>query len=278
MTYVSKLFPSEKRGRALGIFQAVEMIGSFIGQTMGGFIAVLYGVRFNFLLGTFIGVIVLVLVSMTKGIEEKSSRDKPKSSFIPTFDDLRIVLNGTVVAACFINLFSMIVNTGLLNTILPIYAIEELSFSLTNFSFLVSGSTVGSVIGNLFGGVLSDRIGRKKVLIGGFILGAFSVYNLGVFTSFMPLLLFMFLKGIFWGIVYGVTPAYIADSVSDDARGMAIGIYRTFLDLGGLAGPIILSTLVDSVGYPQGYGYAFNFSSILILLCMIFVLKLKETK
>ena len=87
----------------------------------------------------------------------------------------------------------------------------------------------------------------------------------------------MFLKGIFWGIVYGVTPAYIADSVPDDARGKAIGTYRTFLDLGGLIGPLVLSTLVDTVGYPHGYGYAFNFSSILILLCMIFVLKLRES-
>ena len=42
MSYVSKLFTSERRGRALGVFQAVEMIGSFLGQTIGGYVTAGY--------------------------------------------------------------------------------------------------------------------------------------------------------------------------------------------------------------------------------------------
>ena len=101
---------------------------------------------------------------------------------------------------------------------LIIYVTEDVGLPLTQYAWLVSASTVGSVSGNLIGGAGSDKIGRKKMLIIGFVIGAGSIFGLTIFTAFMPLIAMMFLKGIFWGIVYGVIPAYIADAVPDEVR------------------------------------------------------------
>lgn len=276
MSYVSKLFTSEKRGRALGFFQAVEMIGSFLGQTIGGYAAAMYGARINFLLTTFMSLIALGSVLIIKGNGSKIV-STGKVSIIPTREEMIKVLNKTVIVACIINFVGMMINNGLLGTILPIYVTEDVGLPLERYAWLVSASTVGSVTGNLIGGALSDKIGRKKMLIIGFFIGAGAIFGLTVFTGFMPLMVMMLLKGVFWGIVYGVVPAYIADAVPDEVRGIGIGTFRTFMDMGGLVGPVIMTSIVAAFGGVQGYVYSFYFGVITILALVGLTMTLQDT-
>jgi MFS family permease len=276
MTYVSKLFTSEKRGRALGVFQAVEMIGSFLGQTIGGYVAGQYGTRANFLATTLMAIVALASVTLIKG--DGSTETSLKGvSLLPSREDLMKVVNRTVIVACIINLVCMMNNNGIRGTLLPIYVTEVIGIELTRYAFLVSGSTVGSVSGNLIGGYLSDRIGRKRVLLAGLGLGAISLSGISIFTGFYPLLVMMFLNGVFWGIVYGVVPAYIADAVPDEVRGIGIGTFRTFMDLGGLIGPVVMTSIAEFVGGTQGYIYTFYFGIVMILGLIVITTTLKDT-
>ncbi|MCX6642088.1 MAG: MFS transporter, partial [Candidatus Bathyarchaeota archaeon] len=84
MTYVSSLFPAGKRGRALGIFQAVELTGSFIGQTAGGFLADQYGLRFNFFLSIILGFVAFGVVLLLKG-NGVSGKFQGLRSLLPDF-------------------------------------------------------------------------------------------------------------------------------------------------------------------------------------------------
>jgi MFS family permease len=276
MSYVSKLFTSEERGRAMGFFQAVEMIGSFLGQTIGGYAAAQYGPRINFLLTAGMSLIALGSVFMIKGNGSQITVSK-KASFIPTREEMIKVLNKTVIVACVIDLVGMMINNGLLGTILPIYVTEDIGLPLTRYAWLVSASTVGSVTGNLVGGAGSDKIGRKRMLIVGFVVGAGSIFGLTIFTGFTPLMIMMFMKGIFWGIVYGVVPAYIADAVPGEVRGIGIGTFRTFMDMGGLVGPVIMTSIVGVFGGVQGYIYSFYFGVATILALIGLTMTLKET-
>ena len=276
MTYVSKLFTSERRGRALGVFQAVELIGSFLGQTIGGYVAGLYGPRTNFLGTTIMAGIALLVVTLIRG-DGSTIVTKARSAMLPSIPELRKVLNRTVVVACVINLVCMINNNGLQSTILPIYVTETLGLNLTLYAFLVSASTVGSVSGNLIGGTLSDKYGRKKVLLGGLFTGIIALAGITIFKGFYPLLVMMFFNGVFWGIVYGVIPAYIADSVPDEVRGIGIGSFRTFMDMGGLIGPIVMSTFAEYIGGSTGYIYSFYMGIVMVLGLVALTLTLKDT-
>ena len=275
MTYVSKLFTSESRGRALGVFQAVEMIGSFLGQTVGGYVAGQYGARMNFMATTIMAVIALVSVTSIRGDGAMISSVK-QSSLLPSSSEMRKVLNKTVIIACLINLVCMINNNGLQNTILPIYVTEVIGIDLTRYAFLVSASTVGSVSGNLLGGTLSDRIGRKKMLLAGLSVGIIAYSGITIFTGFYRLLGMMFMNGMFWGIVYGVVPAFIADAVADEVRGIGIGTFRTFMDMGGLIGPMVMSSFAESVGGTTGYIYSFYLGIAMLIGLIVITMTLKD--
>ena len=279
LAYVSKLFTSEKRGRALGSFQAIEMIGNLAGQALGGYFADKYGLRMNFLASTIMTVAALAMVMFIKGSPGGSYAGLAKiqlKSLIPTWTNLRQIMNRTVVAICLINVVCMVIWNGLIGTIVPLFATENIGLSLSQYALMVSISTVGSISGNLIGGVLSDKFGRKRVLIAGFVIGVLAIFGFIAFRSFFPLILAMFLMGTFWGTVYGVAPAYIADTVAPQFRGIGIGTYRTFFDFGGLVGPVVVSTIAEMFGGSSGYIYSFYFCAILVAGLVALAIPLKE--
>lgn len=277
MTYVSSLFPSEKRGRALGLFQAVEMTGSFLGQTAGGFLAGAYGLRSNFLASVVIGVAALAVVLLVKGNDHAGSAGSLRS-ILPSRVVLKSILGRTILAACLINLVCMAMNSGLMGTLFPLYATEQLGLSLGVYGLLISSSTIGNISGNLIGGIASDRFGRRKVLSAGFVVGVLSLVGLSFTSNWIALLGFMFTNGFFWGIVYGVTPAFIADSASPERRGMAIGTFRTFFDFGGVVGPLVYSGVFSIFGGAFGYQVVFYFGAASLLLNLLLASRLEEKK
>ncbi len=275
MTYVSSLFPNKTRGRYLGLFQAVELTGSFLGQTVSGFLAVGLGLRPIFLLCAAVGFAALGVVLLVKGGVQQTGPVK-LSSILPNRLVLGGLLNRTLIACCLINFVCMMMNNGLMGTLMPLYVTEELTFTLAGYGLLVSLSTAGNITGNLLGGTLSDRLGRKRVLALGFIVGVVSLIGLSLTGLFELMLPLMFLNGFFWGIVYGVTPAFIADSVPGESRGMAIGTYRTFFDFGGVVGPLFFSGVLTLAGVPFGYIAAFYVGAAMLVINLLLVLQLKE--
>ena len=275
MTYVGNLFPGKTRGKYLGLFQAVELTGSFIGQTAAGFLASAIGLRPNFIISAAVGLAALGVVLLVRGSGQQL---KPGniSSILPSRGVLKGLMNRTLVACCLINFVCMMMNNGLMGTLMPLYATEQLLFSLAGYGLLVSLSTIGNISGNLFGGALSDRLGRRRVLAAGFIVGVMSLIGLSLIQSFEAMLPLMFMNGFFWGIVYGVTPAFIADSVPSKSRGMAIGTYRTFFDFGGVVGPIFFSSMIMLVGVPFGYVAAFYIGAAMLVFNLLLVIQLRE--
>jgi MFS family permease len=276
MAYVANLFSADRRGRTLGIFQGVTMTGSLLGQSGGGFIASILGIRTNFLASTVLGLVALVIVSLVRGEHVQPTKKVVKTSLIPTKSTLLTVLNHTVLLTCFINFLGMLRNNGLTSTILPIYVTEEIKIPLAQYGIIMSASTIGSVSGNVIGGLFSDRIGRKRILSIGFIIGTISTLLLSLAGSFIQFIPIMYLNGVYWGIIYGTTPALIADSVPDNSQGMGIGTFRTFFDFGGLVGPIVFSSIVEYLGYPRGYTIAFYIGAGLMIINLLLALRLKE--
>ena len=243
--YVASVFPIRERGRALGVFVSIETIGSFLGQSFGGIVASVFTYRGVFAISIPLSAVVFSLLILFRGTHRLPSE---RVELQPT-QRFRHLLTPTLVAACIIVLVVMFRNNGITSTILPLYFTNFLGISLPMYGLLIAFGTVGSTIGNFFGGWLSDKMDRVRIILLGILLLTLCTYLLSAFTTFTLLAMVMVLQGYAWGSMYSVTPVLILDSVPGELRGVAVGTYRTFFDLGGLLGPIFMSVVADALGF-----------------------------
>jgi MFS family permease len=127
---------------------------------------------------------------------------------------------------------------------------------------------------SLAGGNLSDRFGRKIVIVSGWILYAF-VYVGFAFVSvpWQAWVLFA-VYGVFFGLTEGVEKALVADLVEDEKRGTAYGFYNLAYGITVFPASLLFGFLWTSFGVQT----AFIVSALISILAAILFLGIKTTK
>jgi MFS family permease len=97
-------------------------------------------------------------------------------------------------------------------------------------------------------GYLSDRFGREPVIIGGFLITSVCLVLYTMIVPFEGILLLGIVDGWGSGMVSTTLMVLLSDLVAPQLIGGAIGLYRTFMDLGGILGPIIVMYLFTDIG------------------------------
>jgi MFS family permease len=103
-------------------------------------------------------------------------------------------------------------------------------------------------------GRLSDRIGRRRMLIGGWLF--YSLVYLGFWrvSAGWQAWGLMLLYGLYYGLTEGSQRAYIADLVPSPYRGRAYGILHTVLGVAAFPASLIAGVLWQGAGAWQGFG------------------------
>jgi len=122
-------------------------------------------------------------------------------------------------------------------------------------------------------GALSDRVGRRRLIIGGWLayglvyLGfAFSATGWHIWALFG-------LYGVYYAATEGTAKALVADLVPDTQRGTAYGLFNAAIGLTALPASVIAGVLWQGVGAWTGFGASapFFFGAVMALLaCMLF--------
>ena len=94
-------------------------------------------------------------------------------------------------------------------------------------------------------GAMSDRIGRKRLVVAGMLVQAIAIATIAATTGFVPWLLSAILLGLGTALVYPTLIAVVADVAEPKRRGAVTGIYRFWRDLGFAAGAVLVGLLVD---------------------------------
>lgn len=115
---------------------------------------------------------------------------------------------------------------------------------------LWSALHVVKMTSSVVGGAMSDRFGRRSLIIAGYLWYA-GIYAAFAVTTSVSLLIVVFLAyGLYFGFTEGVEKAWVADMAPVGSRGMAFGIYNAALGLGGLAASLIFGAIWTRVS-PQ---------------------------
>ena len=98
----------------------------------------------------------------------------------------------------------------------------------------VGCALIGSIIGVLVAGMLSDFLGRKKTMLISALLFSISAIGCAVCADFAQLVVFRMIGGFGIGIVSIVSPIYISEVSPAQVRGTMVSLYQLFITIGFL--------------------------------------------
>ena len=274
MTFIVNLFDESRRGSLMGLFQGVEYLGSFLGASFSGYVVALLDFRMSFVLSGVISAIAVVLVTLPSNLRKMEAKgDNPHAPAL-TPSAIRTVLKSRNLPIVSSSIFAQFVlGTGVLVTIFPLYANQQLKMSLQEIGLLMGARSAGYTLSMFFMGYVSDRAGRKPVLFFGLIVTGVLAILLSMAYTFPLLTLLIFFIGMSTGAIWIVCPVLAAEGVSSSERGPAIGTYRTFLDLGSIFGPIIMTATQASLGFSA----CFYLSALILFANLAPTLGIRET-
>jgi MFS family permease len=131
-------------------------------------------------------------------------------------------------------------------------------------------------------GSLSDRIGRRKLVIGGWLVYAAIYLGFALARTGWQIWVLYILYGLYYGLSYGTAKAMIADIVPEEVRGTAYGTYNAVLGIIDLPASLIAGLLwsgIPSLGF-RGFGAPapFYFGGVLALIAAIAMWRWKPGK
>jgi DHA1 family multidrug resistance protein-like MFS transporter len=162
---------------------------------------------------------------------------------------------------------------GAIEAFLALFA-ASLGIPAWQIGIILGVQLVSIVFAKPLMGRVSDRVGRRQVIIPGLLVGATSIVLLPYAPNFIGLALLSLAFGIGFATVTSSTSALVADLTRDGRYGSSMGVLRTVMDVGQSIGPVLTGWMVGVAGY----GSAFTLlAAILVLAALLLGLSSTES-
>ena len=277
---VADSIDEKQRGLAFGVHRAGDTAGAFLGLGFAALIVWLTeanGIdltRHTFqiaVLASFIPAVlgVLVLMGMASEVPMKTKR----ASALPSLEGLdtrfKLFLFVVLLFTLGNSSDSFIILLGQ-NRGLDIF---QIMLMLMTFNFIYA-----SLSGPL--GSWSDKIGRRRLIIGGWIAYGLVYLGLALSNAGWHVWVLYALYGIYYAATDGVGRALVADFVPVERRGAAYGLYNAAIGITVLPASVIAGVLWQGIGSWTGFGASapFYFGAVLALLAGVLFWRLVPSK
>ena len=244
---LSDIAPAAQRATWLSTYSTVQGAGQAIGPVIAGYL--LIAGRFD-LAFVGAGIIALAVPLIVAGWVSAPSPGLPRArpqaivrSIVEIARNRIILVTSGAQAAQF-------VLNGTLNAFLPLYGRELLGLTLTQVGWLFGLQTLTTLAVRPVMGMLSDRVGRRGMILAGLTVcsGAVAVVPLAATFWFLVAVVVAYAGGV--ATTTAATSAFITDHAGG-RYGTAHGVFGTIYDVGDAFGPIAAGLLVAGVGYAR---------------------------
>lgn len=256
MAVVVDLF-REGRGEALSWYSSFTQAGRLSGRMIGGYLLLWFGFQQTFAVCAVIGVVLLALFLILRLPEDRSkTADLPvgeRHESLPALlqglrevgRDRRVLVTSGMEAI-------LMTASGALMAFLPLYGIK-VGLHAGEVGLLFGMMGIASILARPVMGRLSDRIGRRPLIMTGQIICAAVMILLPWTGGFVGILLLSLIFGFGEAVIGSSTSAMVADLCKEKSLGSAMGVFGTVMDIGHAGGPILTGFLIGLSGYTGAF-------------------------
>ena len=242
---------TEQRGIAFGFHRAMDHCGAVIGPIIGYLLVVLFvansssPTRGEFSRIFLVASIPALIEVIVAAVFMKESPVKPAQR---GSEVVKLSLRGfDANFKRFLVVLALFTLSNSSDSFLILRAVDS-GVSVAIVPLLWAAHHAMKVLSSLFGGDLSDRLGRKRLIVSGWILYA-AVYAGFAFATHKASLWALFLiYGIYFGLVEGAEKALVADLVRPEQRGTAYGLYNLAFGITVFPASLLMGMIWDWKG------------------------------
>ena len=241
--YVMDKSTEENRGRAMGLYGVSLTVAGTVAVLIGGVIREITG-SFDLLFYTAAIFPVASAIFLIVVVRDLGRGFTVEKMAFPTRDLIRNKAF-VVLLLMFALVFSV---SGVMNIVVPLFAIEELGMSYTFLGALSMCVGIILVFSQYAVGVLSDKYGRKRLLVYPFIIFAVGTFFAAASANQWMFLSAYLLIGVGTAPLSTVAYSSVGDVVKQEQRGTASGAANSASNVGEIFGPLIGSALGAALG------------------------------
>lgn len=265
-----KWFPASKKGLITGIVASGAALSSLLYSPIGKYLLDNEGINKTFI---YIGLGVLILTTLSsqllKSPTSANQSEKPSTGQDIISYDWRYMLRDKTFHKFWI-MKSFSASAGLM-IISHIATIASVQANLTNGYLLIIILSIFNSLGRVFGGMISDKIGRVNLMKIVFLLQGTNMALFNSYKSIISLIFGVVVVGFCYGAGVSVFPSAISDKYGPKYYGQNFGLMFTAWGFGGIIGPMTAATIYDATGnYSLAYIIAFSLMSISLMITFTF--------
>lgn len=242
------MFVPSIRGKAVGTLQSIEFIGSFIGAPIGAVIAEWFGYYSVFYVASVMTLFSFLIASLSKELKQVADRPRQGHAVVSLSEALSGLRNHALLVICSVVMSRMLVVQGIMSTVFQLYMNQILSYDVATIGLIMSVRTAGFCAATFLSGRLADRLGIKSVIMGGLLTEGVCLGLYSVTSSLTDIVIISLLEGVGGGMISVTLIVLLSKAATPNMRGTSVGLYRTFMDLGGILGPVIFIFAYDFIG------------------------------
>ncbi len=250
MALLVRLSPPSIRGRVTSAWASMFLIGGMLGPVLGGGLAT-FGLRVPFVV--YAVALVVAAAAVAFRLSHARLRPPPAEERQPPMR-VREALSHPAYRACLASAFANgWCNFGVRVAILPQLAVAIIDETWAA-GVALAVAAAATAVALQAGGRLSDRVGRRPLVIGGLVITAAGLAVIGWSDTLVVLLVLAAVSGFGAGFVNPGQQAAVADVVgSNRSGGTVLSTFQMFQDGGAILGPVLTGVVADQLGFGPAY-------------------------
>lgn len=271
MGLIVRLAPPRLRGRISGYYATAFLLGGILGPVIGGLLAG-FGMQAPFLVYAVALLIASAVVYVRLKDEGAAARGGENA---PPPVGLREAFGVGAYRSALVSSFATGWTAyGVRVALIPLLAVHLVGEGPQVAGLALALFAVGNAVALTFTGRLTDRMGRKPLIITGLVVCALATAGLGLMSTVAGFVVLSLIAGMGAGTLNPGQQAAVADVIGPErSGGKVLSSFQMASDAGQILGPVLAGALADG----WGFGWAFGVSGALMLVAAAAWLPARET-